>query len=97
MVGKGAKLLSKMGPAGKAAAVATLAGGAIAAGLAARNKNKVTKQVDKYVEKNKGSKPIRKIDPAPFNKREKAEPVKSATASEPVVSDKPKPKLVKFK
>jgi len=90
MVGKGAKLLSKMGPAGKAAAVATLAGGAIAAGLAARNKNKVTKQVDKYVEKNKGSKPIRKIDPAPFNKREKAEPVKSATASEPVVSDKTK-------
>ena len=33
---------------------------------------------------------IRKIDPAPFNKREKAEPVKSATASEPVVSDKTK-------
>ena len=90
MVGKGAKLLSKMGPAGKAAAVATLAGGAIAAGLAARNKNATSKQVDKYVEKNKGSKPIRKIDPAPFNKREKAEPVKSATASEPVVSDKTK-------
>ena len=61
---------------GKAAAVATLAGGAIAAGLAARNKNAASKQVDKYVEKNKGSKPIRKIDPAPFNKKEKAEPVK---------------------
>ena len=90
MVGKGAKLLSKMGPAGKAAAVATLAGGAIAAGLAARNKNATSKQVDKYVADRKGSKPIRKIDPAPFNKREKAEPVKSATASEPVVSDKTK-------
>ena len=97
MVGKGAKLLSKMGPAGKAAAVATLAGGAIAAGLAARNKNAASKQVDKYVEKSKGSKPIRKIDPAPFNRKEKSSTAgqaaaagaqaadsKAATASKPV-------------
>ena len=81
MVGKGAKLLSKMGPAGKAAAVATLAGGAIAAGLAARNKNAASKQVDKYVEKSKGSKPIRKIDPAPFNKREKSSTAGQAAAA----------------
>ena len=81
MVGKGAKLLSKMGPAGKAAAVATLAGGAIAAGLAARNKNAASKQVDKYVEKSKGSKPIRKIDPAPFNKQEKSSTAGQAAAA----------------
>ena len=80
MVGKGAKLLSKMGPAGKAAAVATLAGGAIAAGLAARNKNAASKQVDKYVEKSKGSKPIRKIDPAPFNRKEKSSTAGQAAA-----------------
>ena len=55
---KGAKALSKLGPAGKAAAVATLAGGAIAAGLASRaKKNKaakdaaIDKQVDDYVAK----------------------------------------------
>ena len=106
MVGKGAKLLSKMGPAGKAAAVATLAGGAIAAGLAARNKTATSKQVDKYVERNKGSKPIRKIDPAPFNRKEKSSTAstagqaaaagaqaadsKAATSSTPVVSDKTK-------
>ena len=94
---KGAKVLSKMGPAGKLAAGAALAGGALLANRknikAAADKakgEKISKQVDKYVEKNKGDKPIRKIDPAPFNKREKAEPVKSATASEPVVSDKTK-------
>ena len=81
MVGKGAKLLSKMGPAGKAAAVATLAGGAIAAGLAARNKNAASKQVDKYVEKSKGSKPIRKIDPAPFNRKEKSSTAGQAAAA----------------
>ena len=81
MVGKGAKLLSKMGPAGKAAAVATLAGGAIAAGLASRNKNAASKQVDKYVEKNKGSKPIRKIDPAPFNRQEKSSTAGQAAAA----------------
>ena len=94
---KGAKVLSKLGPAGKLAAGAALAGGALlanrknikAAADKAKNK-KIDQQVDKYVEKNKGDKPIRKIDPAPFNKREKAEPVKSATASEPVVSDKTK-------
>ena len=104
MVGKGAKLLSKMGPAGKAAAVATLAGGAIAAGLAARNKNATSRQVDKYVERNKGTKPIRKIDPAPFNRQEKSSTAgqaaaaagaqaadsKAATSSTPVVSDKTK-------
>ena len=57
---KGAKLLSKLGPAGKAAAVATVAGGAIAAGLANRaKKNKaakdaaIDKQVDDYVAKRK--------------------------------------------
>ena len=57
---KGAKVLSKLGPAGKAAAVATLAGGAIAAGLASRaKKNKaaknaaIEKQVDDYVAKRK--------------------------------------------
>ena len=57
---KGAKLLSKLGPAGKAAAVATVAGGAIAAGLANRaKKNKaakdaaIEKQVDDYVAKRK--------------------------------------------
>ena len=94
---KGAKVLSKLGPAGKLAAGAALAGGALLANRknikAAADKakgEKISKQVDKYVEKNKGDKPIRKIDPAPFNKREKAEPVKSATASEPVVSDKTK-------
>ena len=81
MVGKGAKLLSKMGPAGKAAAVATLAGGAIAAGLAARNKNAASKQVDKYVADRKGSKPIRKIDPAPFNKQEKSSTAGQAAAA----------------
>ena len=94
---KGAKVLSKMGPAGKLAAAGALAGGALlanrknikAAADKAKNK-KIDQKVDKYVEKNKGDKPIRKIDPAPFNKREKAEPVKSATASEPVVSDKTK-------
>ena len=92
---KGAKVLSKLGPAGKLAAGAALAGGALLANRknikAAADKakgEKISKQVDKYVEKNKGDKPIRKIDPAPFNKREKAEPVKSATASEPVVSVK---------
>ena len=94
---KGAKVLSKLGPAGKLAAGAALAGGALLANRknikAAADKakgEKISKQVDKYVAKNKGDKPIRKIDPAPFNKREKAEPVKSATASEPVVSDKTK-------
>ena len=94
---KGAKVLSKLGPAGKLAAGAALAGGALLANRknikAAADKakgEKISQQVDKYVEKNKGDKPIRKIDPAPFNKREKAEPVKSATASEPVVSDKTK-------
>ena len=53
---KGAKVLSKMGTAGKLAAGAALAGGAIAAGLASRaKKNKaakdaaIDKQVDKYV------------------------------------------------
>ena len=81
MVGKGAKLLSKMGPAGKAAAVATLAGGAIAAGLAARNKNAASKQVDKYVADRKGSKPIRKIDPAPFNRKEKSSTAGQAAAA----------------
>ncbi len=57
---KGAKALSKLGTAGKAAAVATLAGGAIAAGLASRaKKNKaakdaaIEKQVDDYVAKRK--------------------------------------------
>ena len=57
---RGAKLLSKLGPAGKAAAVATVAGGAIAAGLANRaKKNKaakdaaIDKQVDDYVAKRK--------------------------------------------
>ena len=94
---KGAKVLSKLGPAGKIAAGAALAGGALLANRknikAAADKakgEKISKQVDKYVADRKGSKPIRKIDPAPFNKREKAEPVKSATASEPVVSDKTK-------
>ena len=94
---KGAKVLSKLGPAGKLAAGAALAGGALLANRknikAAADKakgEKITKQVDKYVADRKGDKPIREIDPAPFNKREKAEPVKSATASEPVVSDKTK-------
>ena len=94
---KGAKVLSKLGPAGKLAAGAALAGGALLANRknikAAADKakgGKISKQVDKYVADRKGSKPTRKIDPAPFNKREKAEPVKSATASEPVVSDKTK-------
>ena len=55
---KGAKVLSKMGTAGKLAAGAALAGGAIAAGLASRaKKNKaakdaaIDKQVDDYVAK----------------------------------------------
>ena len=57
---KGAKVLSKMGTAGKLAAGAALAGGAIAAGLASRaKKNKaakdaaIDKQVDDYVAKRK--------------------------------------------
>ena len=89
MVGKGAKLLSKMGPAGKAAAVATLAGGAIAAGLAARNKNATSKQVDKYVADRKGSKPIRKIDPAPFNKQEKSSTAGTAGQAAAAGAQKP--------
>ena len=35
---------------------------------------KIDKQVDKYVADRKSDTPIRKIDPAPFNKREKADP-----------------------
>ena len=89
---KGAKVLSKLGPAGKLAAGAALAGGALLANRknikAAADKakgEKISKQVDKYVAKNKGDKPIRKIDPAPFNKKEKVDPPK-ASGGEPEVS-----------
>tara|TARA_B100000378_G_scaffold267357_1_gene253541 strand:- start:43 stop:2013 length:1971 start_codon:yes stop_codon:yes gene_type:complete len=98
---KGAKVLSKLGPAGKIAAGAALAGGALLANRknikAAADKakgEKITKQVDKYVEKNKGDKPIRKIDPAPFNKKEKADPPKQQATQEPEA--KPLTKKQKF-
>ena len=98
---KGAKVLSKLGPAGKIAAGAALAGGALlanrknikAAADKAKNK-KIDQKVDKYVEKNKGDKPIRKIDPAPFNKKEKADPPKQQATQEPEA--KPLTKKQKF-
>ncbi len=89
---KGAKVLSKLGPAGKLAAGAALAGGALLANRknikAAADKakgEKISKQVDKYVADRKGDKPIRKIDPAPFNKKEKVDPPKTS-GGEPEVS-----------
>ena len=89
IVRKGAKLLSKMGSAGKLAAVAGLTGAAL---LANRKKIKAAAdkaKVDKYVADRKGDKPIEKIDAKQFDNRRDPSP-ESDTSSTPVVSDKTK-------
>ena len=89
IVRKGAKLLSKMGSAGKLAAVAGLTGAAL---LANRKKIKAAAdkaKVDKYVANRKGDKPIEKIDAKQFDNRRDPSP-ESDTSSTPVVSDKTK-------
>ena len=85
---KGAKVLSKMGTAGKLAAGAALVGGALIANRkkikAAADKakgEKITKQVDKYVADRKG--PINKVKPQV--QQGKAEDPK-VTTKEPEVS-----------
>ena len=71
IVRKGAKLLSKMGPAGKLAAVAGLTGAALLANRkkikAAADKAKVKKEVEKKPE-------IKKIDPKQFDSRRETKP-----------------------
>ena len=86
---KGAKVLSKMGTAGKLAAGAALVGGAL---IANRKKIKAAAdkaKVDKYVANRKGDKPIEKIDAKQFDNRRDPSP-ESDTSSTPVVSDKTK-------
>ena len=48
---------------------------------------KISKQVDDYVDKNKGDKPIRKIDPTPYNRQNKQE--KSNTVTPEKKKNKP--------
>jgi hypothetical protein len=55
---------------------------------AVKDKN-ISKQVDDYVAKNKGDKPIRKIDPTPYNKpKSKSEP-KVVPGSEKIIPARP--------
>tara|TARA_B100000945_G_scaffold1484_1_gene1269 strand:+ start:295 stop:1563 length:1269 start_codon:yes stop_codon:yes gene_type:complete len=54
---------------------------------AVKDKN-ISKQVDDYVKKNKGDKPIRKIDPTPYNRQEKPKS-KVVPGSEKIIPAKP--------
>ena len=54
---------------------------------AVKDKN-ISKQVDDYVEKNKGDKPIRKIDPTPYNRQEKSKS-KVVPGSEKIIPARP--------
>ena len=49
---------------------------------------KISKQVDDYVDKNKGDKPIRKIDPTPYNRQEKSKS-KVVPGSEKIIPARP--------
>ena len=64
---------------------------------AVKDKN-ISKQVDDYVKKNKGDKPIRKIDPAPYNRQEKPkEEPKTAEIKKPSTAsgkELPKPRAI---
>jgi len=54
---------------------------------AVKDKN-ISKQVDDYVAKNKGDKPIRKIDPTPYNRQEKPKS-KVVPGSEKIIPARP--------
>ena len=69
--------------------VASTVGTFVKGGADAVKDKNISKQVDDYVAKNKGDKPIRKIDPTPYNKpKSKSEP-KVVPGSEKIIPARP--------
>ena len=68
--------------------VASTVGTFVKGGADAVKDKNISKQVDDYVKKNKGDKPIRKIDPTPYNRQEKPKS-KVVPGSEKIIPARP--------